>query len=433
MSSDRIASLASEIHEYELAKQEVMRILSKLKEDLQAKIISQQQYTEEMQQVTQGKSEAAFLAGYDEYLSFLHGQMLEQTSSARDSLQIEKSSEKKSSAPKPVPTNRELAADIDREAFRRFVKSKKTKKKNVPVILAKYVLYEPSSLGKFANSFFSDRSLRISKKYPVLFGKLFDDLRSSDFEILSKTYVSMMLLFTIIAIPVGFLVGLLFFDNIFLKILNALVFAVLFGGVTFFGMYFYPSYLKGRKRSAMKADLPFVVIHMAAVAGSGAQPVSMSNLVLSSSEYKGLEPEIKKIINYVNLFGYDLTTSLRLVASSTPLQSFNELLYGIVTTIETGGDLKKYLEIKAGETMEAYELERKRFTENIATFSDIYIGISIAAPMMLFVVLGIINTPVLGGSIAGLSAGTLATAGTFVVIPFINLAFILLVDAMQPR
>ena len=45
---------------------------------------------------------------------------------------------------------------------------------------------------------------------------------------------------------------------------------------------------------------------MAAVAGSGAQPIAMFNLVLSSEEYKGIRDEIKKIVNYVNLFGYDI-------------------------------------------------------------------------------------------------------------------------------
>ena len=42
--------------------------------------------------------------------------------------------------------------------------------------------------------------------------------------------------------------------------------------------------------------------------------------------YKGLEGEIRKIVNYVNLFGYNLSTALRNVAATTASQELKELL-----------------------------------------------------------------------------------------------------------
>ena len=82
---------------------------------------------------------------------------------------------------------------------------------------------------------------------------------------------------------------------------------------------------------------------MGAIAGSGASPISIFNLILNSGEYKGLEGEIRKIVNYVNLFGYDLSTALKAVSLTTPSQEFKDLLTGIIASTETGGDLKSYL------------------------------------------------------------------------------------------
>ena len=174
---------------------------------------------------------------------------------------------------------------------------------------------------------------------------------------------------------------------------------------------------------------------MAAVAGSGAQPISIFNLVLNTGEYRGLEVEIRKIVNYVNLFGYDLTTALRNVANTTPSPKFRELLNGIVTTLETGGDLKHYLQEKANEALSSYKLDRKKYVEAISTYSDIYVSVLIAAPLLFIVTLAMIN--VLGGSICFGSFCTdskfLALAGTFVAIPFLNVFFLIFLNLVQPE
>ena len=129
-----------------------------------------------------------------------------------------------------------------------------------------------------------------------------------------------------------------------------------------------------------------------------------------------MEREIRKIVNYVNLFGYDLTTALRSVAVTTPSAKFRELLVGIVSTLESGGDLKDYLKSKADDALTSYRLDRKKYVETLATYSDIYTRVLIAAPLLFIVTLAIIN--MIGGSVLGFDASTLAFLGTFFVIPF---------------
>ncbi len=315
--------------------------------------------------------------------------------------------------------------NIDKSELKRLLKEKDRVKGGVKEI--EYTTYKSTKYGKLSNSFFEGTSSYLIKAYPGFFKNLSESLKISDIKILSRTYTSMILFTSFITFFLVLILTLIIFNiinfNLISGLLKSISLAFLACISSFLLLYFYPNMLIRNRRRAIKTDLPFVIIHMAAVAGSGAQPISIFNLVLNTGEYKGLEGEIRKIVNYVNLFGYDLSTALRVVANTTPSPEFRELLTGLVSTIETGGDLKQYLSSKANDALSTYKLERKKYTETLATYSDIYIGVSIAAPLLFAVTLAIIN--MLGGKIGGFDVKFLAMVGTFVVLPFLNIAFII--------
>jgi len=304
-----------------------------------------------------------------------------------------------------------------------------------PLVLEQpYTIYQESFYGKLANFFLRGISLRLSKRH-------FRDLRQSvvraDIHTLSTTYVSSMLFTTFLVFAAAF-AGIFAF-GIFLGssainfnlVLRSSGIALLSALIAYFLYFTAPLMIANHHKRVIKNDLPFVIIHMAAVAGSGAQPVSMFHLVLSTGEYKGVEREIKKILNYVNLFGYSLSSALRAVSITTPNKDFKDLLNGIVSVIESGGDLKFYLKGKADDAFTNYKLERKRYVEALSTYSDIYIGVLLAAPLLFIVTLTIIN--LLGGTIAGFSVRTLAFFGTFVGMPLLNIAFLVFLQLVQPE
>ena len=107
-----------------------------------------------------------------------------------------------------------------------------------------------------------------------------------------------------------------------------------------------------------------------------------------------------------------------------------EFLEGIVSTVESGGDLKDYLKEKAESAMLNYELERQKYLENISTYSDIYTGILIAAPLFFVVALALIS--MLGGTIAGMEINSLILIGGYIIIPLLNILFIVFLEATQP-
>lgn len=328
---------------------------------------------------------------------------------------------------------KELLKEINVEEYdlKRVYKKKKTKKGED----YDFTVYVPNAYGTLSNKFFGEFTDKLLNKKSPLIQSLSDSVRTSGMNILSKTYVSMVFFSTFIGSIVLAFLATIFTAAAGLQIPVVILsgfLTLIFGAALIFGiMYAYPASEAAKKSKAINNDLPFAVIHMAAVAGSGAQPIAIFRLILKSGDYKGLESEVKKVVNFVNLFGYDLSTALKNVALRTPSKRLKELLTGIAATIESGGSLKSYLNSIAEDSMNTYRLERKKYVESLSTYSDLYTGILIAAPLLLMVTLAIIN--LMGGKIAGLSVATIAWFGTLVALPVVNVLFYLFLNLTQPE
>ena len=199
---------------------------------------------------------------------------------------------------------------------------------------------------------------------------------------------------------------------------------------TFIVFYFYPSAEANSGKSAINDELPFAVMHMAAIAGSGIEPSKIFAILATSNEYPAIRKEMRKIINQINFYGYNLVAALKETAKTTSSDRFADVLGGISTTISSGGDLKEYLGKVASDTLLDYKLRRKRFTTISETYADIYTGLLVAAPLMFMLILVLMN--VIGGGFGGMSAGTISVIGIGVLI-VVNIGFLVFLQVSQPE
>lgn len=295
-------------------------------------------------------------------------------------------------------------------------------------------VYKASSIGAIANNLTRKISIYLLEQFPDFFRYLYNALRSANIKILSNTYLNIMILATLVAGALGFIGSMLFFllkeTPLTITIFNSVMIALVIAISTFAGLYSYPFSMIKQRRREINSALPFAINHMSAVTGAGVPPTAMFRLISESDEYGCLGEEIKKIVEYIDIFGYDLVTAVKSVASTTPSETFKEFLEGMVSSIETGGDLKQYLREKTDESMLTYNLERQKYVETISTYSDIYTGILIAAPLFFVVALSLVA--ILGGQIAGMDVKTLIVIGTYAFIPLINILFLLFLESTQP-
>lgn len=220
-----------------------------------------------------------------------------------------------------------------------------------------------------------------------------------------------------------------------LEIANIVMLAILlppfFGVSTFLGMTFYPYQRAISRKRSIETNLPFALNHMAAIAASGVPTYVMFSLLATFKEYGEISNEAKKIVRNVDTFGLSITSSMQQVSERTPSKNFKQLLEGIKSSIETGGDLKKFLSDQAKNALFDYRIKREKYMELLSTYADFYTALLIAAPLFLVSILTVMN--MIGGAIAGASIEGVMVIGIFIGLPLVNMAFLLFVHMTQPE
>lgn len=248
-----------------------------------------------------------------------------------------------------------------------------------------------------------------------MFKNLSKNLVMTNLELLPKSYISVLLFTTLLSLIAGIFIFLffLFFNlQVFLPSITIVneplgirflkMFWILFAIpiASFLFMYIYPSLEKTSLEGKINQELPFATINMAAISASIINPTEIFSIIVSTKEYPNLEKEFTKIINGVNVLGYDLITTLKNRANNTPSKKLADLFGGIATTIKSGGELPKFFDERSKSLLFEYNLEKEKSTKAAETFMDIYISVVIATPMILMLLLIMMQISGLGISIS---------------------------------
>lgn len=301
---------------------------------------------------------------------------------------------------------------------------------------------KPSIYAMLSNKLFSRLSASLLDK--GYFKGINNELRKANFYFLSQTYISMAFFSSLLALfaSIGLLIVLLFFNlsfefpflvriggSIFLRFIKNFWVVIVIPVLTFLAFYFYPLTEKRSIASKINQELPFAAIHMSAIAGSGVEPSKIFSIVVTSKEYPNTRKEIKKLLNEINIYGYDLVTALKNIAAVTSSAKLAELFKGLAMTITSGGSLKEFLDKRADTLIFDYKIEREKYTHTAETFMDIYISVVIAAPMIMTMLLVMI-------SLTGMSFGLSLNALTLLMIlgiSLINIFFLIFLHLRQPE
>jgi pilus assembly protein TadC len=351
----------------------------------------------------------------------------------------------------PLDTRKEISITVSEGERKEFIDNISKSNLSIRQLKKKYTvsneyndLGKPSKYAKISNRYFKKLSDYLIKR--GYFNNLNKDLRKINSPFVLRTYVSMIFLTILITFCASFfLLILLLFINFsiippFLELANdplTLRFAEFFWIIIFFPFlvgfifYFYPTNERANLGKKIDNELPFVAIHLSAIATSKLAIMEVFKVILVSGEYQYTNIEFRKFINLVNFQGQDPVTALKNTAKASPSARLRELLNGLATTITTGGDLHQFLDKHSESLLFDYKLEREKYTKTAETFMDIYISVGIAAPMiflMLFIMMG--STGLLT-NLVGFDAKTMGLLIMLGVV-VLNTIFLVVLKLKQP-
>jgi archaeal flagellar protein FlaJ len=296
-------------------------------------------------------------------------------------------------------------SQMEKDTIKRFgnKKEKKIEKKE----------RKPSKYVNLSTRIFADFSRDFIKR--GYFKKIRKDLIRANLYLVDASYISTIFLTVAISIIAGIFI---FLFLLFFEIGGELPIITLFKGsfimrtlklfwiipalpiTVFIFMYYYPSLERMSLKDKIESELPFATIHMSAVSSSMVDPSRIFDIIVATKEYPNLEKEFRKLLNEINVYGYDLVSALRSVSYNTPSLKLKELFNGLVVTINSGGDLQEFFDKRSESLLFEYKIEREKYTKTAETFMDIYISVVIAAPMILMLLVVMMKISGLGISLS---------------------------------
>lgn len=276
----------------------------------------------------------------------------------------------------------------------------------------------------------------LTKPYLDYFDTLNRNIRRAMMEVSLHEYVCIIIFLSFLTLLASIILGSVFIafafpfeSTIFYSYTLSIIISFVFAGVVFFIGYYYPSLKSKSIETSVNRNLPFAVFYMATSASSGILPTEIFRLLSSKGGIIGREAG--KVYNNVNSLGMSLNDSIQKVAERTPSGHFSDLLYGMSSTITTGGDLGKYLSGKAKSYMNMYRRSLEEYSKMISFYTEIYITLMIVGSLFFIVLLAVMS-PV--GASAGGRASTLLlqTFLVFFFTPLVSIGFIVLLKAISP-
>lgn len=274
----------------------------------------------------------------------------------------------------------------------------------------------------------------LSDRLSPRLSSLDDALGKSGMGIILRGYVSLGIMYSLFVPLVSLFFSAIAFSLFFpagKAVIFSILLSLLFFAASLAAVYLYPFHLAGNRARKIDAGLPFAINHMAAVASSGVAPYMVFKMLSSFSEYGEISKEASKIVSAVEGIGMDVSAAAKKALDETPSNQLKEFLQGFLSTLESGGDLRSFMETQARDSIFDYRIEREKYMESLATYADFYTAVLIVAPLFLIALLAVMGS--VGGSIGGLSTRALLVVGIYIIIPVANALFIAFIHLTQPE
>lgn len=286
---------------------------------------------------------------------------------------------------------------------------------------------------KFAYRFFGP----LVEKQMVHFESLKPDLQKANLDVSIREWVSLSLMSTLvifvielplIAFILSFVTDLELLTHIMLSLTISA--ALSLGIFAFF--FFYPSTVAARRKRDIDYALPFATLYMATTAGSNAPPQTMFRVISEFGEFGEISREAAKIVRNMDVFGMDVVQAIRKTIEKSPSEDFKELMWGMITTITTGGNIAEYLHERAKTYMQDYRRRLDEFSDRLSTMLEIYLTLIIVGSIFFIVLTSIMSAFGIGGGLIELIV-VLQFLVIFVGLPLISLGFIYVLKTFSPK
>ncbi len=157
--------------------------------------------------------------------------------------------------------------------------------------------------------------------------------------------------------------------------------------LTFSAFKIYPSIVVGDRKSKIDRMLHHAVAFMHALSIGGTDIYRLFKTLAEHRDVYGeVSREVSRIVKDVEYGGMDLRSALTNAVELSPSENYKEFLHGLITVIDSGGDIRSYLEERVEYFFEKARQSQKAFLELLGMMAESYVTALVAAPLFLIII-----------------------------------------------
>ncbi len=216
------------------------------------------------------------------------------------------------------------------------------------------------------------------------------------------------------------------YRNISVTLFIIIFLTALFGGITYVLFLIYPSFRAGERKGSIDKNLPFAVTFMYALSRGGMNVIEILRSISKCTDtYDETAREIDVVLRDMDYFGVDLRTALYNICEITPSEKFRDLMYNLLTVIDSGGNISAYFRDKSEQYLNRAKVEQKGFLETLGLIAESYVTAFVAGPLFI-IILGVMM------SVMGSGSNVMLYAIIYAVIPIGSMMFVVMVNIITP-
>ncbi|MEM1804691.1 MAG: type II secretion system F family protein [Nanopusillaceae archaeon] len=248
-----------------------------------------------------------------------------------------------------------------------------------------------------------------------------------------EQYVNFAFIFSIITFTLStlFILFIIYLITNFLDIVIILI-SILFGTfvffLTIFYFYIYPILAREDYKREIDINIPLFSLYFYVYISSNSNIMDVFRFLARRKEFGSLSNELKFLINLIDVLGYDLINALLVLANKTPSYKLKEFLYGLYSTIKSGGSLLEFVKVYSKNSIKDYEILLKSYNEKINTLITIYSFAFAMFPLILLIISFIISY--VSGNIIIINQ---LLFFYLVILPLCYITYLYFIEIIQPK
>ena len=171
-------------------------------------------------------------------------------------------------------------------------------------------------------------------------------------------------------------------------------------------------------------EMPFAISYMSVLSSGGSTPLEIIRRV-SIEDYGDISKAFTKVLYRIDVLGEDAISALSYLIQNTSSELLRTVCIDISNSMQSGGGLKTYLDLKSKELMTMRRDTQKQFVESLSIYGEGYLSGVVMS--VVLVVLMIVISSALGIDLKVMTPRQMFDAFVYLVLPFINILFLVMV------